>query len=241
MIAGAIAFVRSALFALLFYSFSALVVSVGALVMLVDRRAAAPTARLWSLGHAWLARHVLGIRTRIIGTLPQSDAIVAFRHESMFETIEVLRLFDRPAVFMKSELRRIPLWGWIAATNGAIFVERDAGATALRTMLTEAKAAHAAGRPLIIFPEGTRMPSGVPGEIMPGIAGIYKVLRLPIVPVALDTGRLAPRRAFRKRAGLVTYLVGEPIPPGLPREAMEAALKAGINAPTGNAALQQKP
>ena len=187
-------------------------------------------ARAWADFHHLCVRWLLGIRINIEGDVPRTGAIVAFKHEAFLETTEVLRLFERPAVVFKAELLRIPLWGRAALAHGVIPVEREAGATALRRMLKAARAAVAAGRPIIIFPEGTRVPPGEEPPLRPGVAGLYKSLALPLVPVAVDSGSVWPREGFAKRAGIVTIRVGEPIPPGLPRDEVEARVHAAINA-----------
>ena len=93
-----------------------------------------------------------------------------------------------------------------------------------------AEAAIAEGRPIIIFPEGTRVPPGETPPLQPGFAGLYRALKLPVVPVAVDSGRLAPRNSFVKRPGIVTFRFGAAIPPGLKRDEIEARVHAAINA-----------
>jgi 1-acyl-sn-glycerol-3-phosphate acyltransferase len=146
----------------------------------------------------------------------------------MYETIEMLLWLDRPAVVLKRELADLPGWGWVARRYGVIPVDRTGGAAALRRMLKAAEAAIAAGRPIVIFPEGTRVAPGEQPPLQPGFAGLYRSLRLPVVPVALDSGRLWPREGF-KSPGTVTVCFGEPIPPGLSRAEIEAAVHAAIN------------
>jgi 1-acyl-sn-glycerol-3-phosphate acyltransferase len=130
---------------------------------------------------------------------------------------------------MKAELMRIPVWGWIARRHGSIPVERDGSASALRAMMRAAEAAIAEAREIVIFPEGTRVPVGEAPALKPGVSGLYRLLKLPVVPVALDSGRLWPRRGFLKRPGTITLRFGAPIPPGLPRADFEARLHAAIN------------
>jgi 1-acyl-sn-glycerol-3-phosphate acyltransferase len=89
---------------------------------------------------------------------------------------------------LKRELADLPGWGAVARAYGVIPVDRDGGAAALRRMLSAAKAAVAAGRPILIFPEGTRVPPGQQPALQPGFAGLYKSLGIPVVPVALDSG-----------------------------------------------------
>lgn len=225
-----VSLVRSLTYITVFYIGSVLIVSGAALAGLIGRSALVRMARVWSRYHYWCVRYLLGIQVVVEGKLPQTGAIVAIKHESALDTIELLRLFHLPAVVMKAELFDIPVWGWVAAMHGSIPVARETGATALRRMLRAARDAIADDRPIIIFPEGSRVLHGERPAIKPGIVGIYKSLRVPIVPVALDSGRLWKRGELAKRAGIVTFRVGEAIPPGLDREEVEARIHAGINA-----------
>lgn len=221
---------RSIAFAAIFYG--------GTLFYVLAALAAAP----WSSGavraitHAWARYHrlccrwLLGIRTRVEGTPPRGPVLVAAKHQSMYETIEIVLLLDTPAVVMKRELADIPLWGRVAQRYGIIPIDRNGGAAALRHMLRAAGDASAAGRPMVLFPEGTRVSPGEQPPLQPGFAGLYRALGVPVVPLALDSGRLWPRHGFTRRAGVVTFRFGEPIPPGLPRKEVEERVHAAINA-----------
>ena len=224
--------VRSFAYALVFYVGSVPLVVLAALSIPFGQATVIALNRVWGRFHAWCVRWLLGIDVVIEGDLPQSGAIIAFKHEAMLETLEVARLFERPAVVFKAELLRIPLWGLVAQAHGVIPVARETGATALRRMLKAAREAVAAGRPVVIFPEGTRVPHGESPPLRPGIAGLYKALGLPVVPVAVDSGRVWPQ-SFVKHSGIVRIKVGETIPPGLSREDVEARVHAGINALNG--------
>jgi 1-acyl-sn-glycerol-3-phosphate acyltransferase len=225
-----VALIRSFLYTIFFYLGSIPLVIGAALSAIVGPPALWRASRLWAQYHYWCVRNILGIRVVVEGTFPTRDAIIAIKHEAALETIETLRLIDRPAVVMKAELFKIPVWGWVAERHGSIPVARETGSAALRRMLKAANAAMAAGRPIVIFPEGTRIPHGEAPPLRPGIAGLYKTLGVPIVPVALDSGQLWQRRRLIKRSGVVTIRIGEPIPNGLPRAEVEARVHAGINA-----------
>jgi 1-acyl-sn-glycerol-3-phosphate acyltransferase len=175
----------------------------------------------------------LGIRTQVDGTLPGGPVLYAIKHESMFETIDMPRMFNLPAVVTKRELFDIPCWGTAAKAYGMIPVDRDAGASALRAMITLAKSMSADGRPIIIFPEGTRVRHGEQMPLQSGFAGLYKLLGLPVVPIAVNSGKLTPKGKPWWHSGVMTYKVGETIPPGLPRDEVEARVLTAINALNG--------
>ena len=224
------AFLRSLLFALFFYTVSVLCVLAAFPASLFGSRALRGVTHVWVRLHRWCARFLLGITTRIEGTPPAAPALVAAKHQSMYETMELVLLLDEPAIIMKRELFDIPLWGWVARRYGIIPVDREGGAVALRRMMRAAEAAIAEGRPIVLFAEGTRVAVGERPLLQSGFAGLYRALKLPVVPVALDSGRLWPRRTFVKQPGIVTFRFGEPIPPGLGRGEIEAAVHEAINA-----------
>ena len=225
------ALLRSTLFAILFYPATLLMIVLAMPVALLrGRRGVRATAHGWTLFHRWCAANLLGVRTRIEGTFPTGPALVAAKHQAMYETMEFVVILDMPAIVMKRELSDLPLWGRLARAYGLIPVDREGGAAALRRMLRAAQQAVQDGRPIVIFPEGTRVAPGDHPALQPGFAGLYRALGLPVIPVALDSGRLLPRGRFVKRPGIVTMRIGETIPPGLPRKEAEAAVHAAINA-----------
>jgi 1-acyl-sn-glycerol-3-phosphate acyltransferase len=224
------AFLRSCLFALFFYPGTVVAVLMAIAVAPFGTRAVQAVTVGWARYHRLCATWLLGIRTLVEGTRPTGPAIVAIKHQSMYETLEIILLLDLPAVVMKRELTRIPLWGWVTLKYGIIAVDREAGAGALRQLLKDGRAAVEQGRPIAIFPEGTRVAPGDQPPLQPGFAGLYRTLKLPVVPLALNSGRLWPRNSFVKRPGIVTMRYGEPIPPGVPRDEIEARVHHAINA-----------
>ena len=220
---------RSALFALLFYPGTLLYVLAILCATPFGTRPVQYWVHAWAKFHYWLVRKILGIRFEWDGVIPDGPYLIAVKHQAMVEAVDTLRFANSPVVVMKRELSHMPLWGNAARAYGVIGVDREAGAAALREMMVEAKKAAAGGRPVIIFPEGTRTPVGQRPPLRPGFAGLYRVLGLPVVPIALDTGKLWPR-SFVKHAGTIHFKVGEIIPPGLKRDEVEARVHAAINA-----------
>ncbi|HEY0112339.1 MAG TPA: lysophospholipid acyltransferase family protein [Allosphingosinicella sp.] len=220
---------RSLLYALVFYPGTVVYVLSGFVAMPFGRGPVRAVADGWARFNRRCARFILGIRSRVEGEVPGAPVLVALKHQSMFETTEISLMLRNPATVMKSDLARIPLWGKLTQVYGMIAVDREGGGTALRKMLRSAQDAVAEGRPVAIFPEGTRVAPGKKPPLQPGFAGLYRSLDVAVVPVALDSGRLWPKHG-PKRPGVVTFRFGEPIPPGLPRKEMEARVHAAINA-----------
>jgi 1-acyl-sn-glycerol-3-phosphate acyltransferase len=223
-------FIRALLFAAFFYPGSVVAVLLAFPAAGFGQRALDRIAHGWAGYHRLCARLFLGIRSRVEGTIPAGTFLIAAKHQSMFETVDALLLLERPAVVLKRELADLPGWGWVAKRFGVIPVDRAGGAIALRRMLKAAQAAKAAGRPILIFPEGTRVAPGEQPPLQAGFAGLYRALGVPVVPIALDSGRIWPRRSFGKKPGTVTWLVGETIPPGLSRSEIEERVHRSINA-----------
>lgn len=220
--------IRSLLFALTFYPATALWVLAAILVSPLGSRPLVAVVKSWVRMHYWLASNLLGIRTQVDGTFPAEPHLLAVKHQSMYETIEMVRLTGVPVVVLKRELYDIPLFGFVTKCYGVIPVDRSAGAKALRDMLAQAKLARQSRRGVLIFPEGTRVRPGDAPPLRPGFAGLYRALGLPVIPVAVDSGWLWGR-GLVKRSGVVTFKVGETIPAGLDREEIEQRVHSAIN------------
>lgn len=228
-----VAFVRTCLFQIFFLGGSLLIVPLALLLGLIVPRDSGSVLRfigpqIWAGWFRLTSRVLAGVRIEIDGTIPPGPHLFALKHESALEAILTLWWFQRPAVVMKQELRAIPIWGLAAARHGSIFVDRQGSAGMLRDMMRRAQAAVAQGRPVVIFPEGTRVQVGEAPPLAAGFAGLYKMLKLPVVPIALDSGSVWPKR-FIKYPGTVHMQIAAPIPPGLPRAEVEARVHAAIN------------
>ncbi|MGK6354099.1 lysophospholipid acyltransferase family protein [Sphingomonas sp. DT-207] len=219
---------RTLSFSVAFYGLSVPIVLLAPMMALFGQRVFRRWVLAWTQYHAWCARHLAGIRTRIEGKPLTTPALYAAKHQSFFETFELVRMLDAPAVVMRQEYARIPVWGWAARRYGVIVIDRSGSATALRQMMREAKAASAEGRSVILFPEGTRSAMGETPRVQAGLAGLYRAVGLPVVPVALDTARVWPKHG-PMRPGLVTFRFGDAIPPGLKRDEIEARVHREIN------------
>ena len=219
---------RSIAFAVLFFGGSVLLGLLTPITRNWSQSANRWMCELWSGWQRWLVRRVLGIAVVVEGVVPAGAVLIAVKHEAMFEAVDLPTLVDHPAIFAKVELMKLPGWGRSGEVYGLVPVERDQGAKTLRKMIAAARAFAAIPRPLVIFPEGTRVAHGTRPALQSGFAGIYKLIGLPVVPIAVNSGPVF--RGFWKRRGTITYRVGEMIPAGLPREEIEARVHAAINA-----------
>jgi len=195
-----------------------------------DRRHCLRGMDRWNRMVNWLLRNIVGLRYEIRGLehVPAGPCIIAAKHQSAWETMVFHSLLDDPALVLKKELLRIPLYGTYARKVGMIAIDRAGGSAALRDMLRTARACADAGRPIVIFPEGTRVAPGEHRRLQAGVAALYDRLALPVIPVALNSGRFWGRRAFMKRPGTIVLAFQPPIPPGLPRKAFLEQLALAI-------------
>jgi len=223
------AVLRSLVYAAIFYPMTALWVLAGIVASLVGRRATLGVVLNWVEVHHWLVRNILRIEIRTAGRIPPGAHLIAVKHQSMLETLEMVRISNLPVIVMKKELADIPLFGWLTRRYGIIAVERSAGAKALRALVDEGRQAVATGRSVIIYPEGTRVRVGETPELRSGFAALYRALGLPVVPVAVDSG-VVWGRGLVHRSGTVTLKVGETVPAGLKRNEVEQRVHAAINA-----------
>lgn len=231
---------RALLFNIGFFAVTALLGVAGLPFLLAPRRLVMGFGRFWARCVLWLLRAVVGLDGEIRGRnkLPRGPCIIAMKHQSTWDTLILPVVFGDPAVVLKRELLFVPFYGWYAARAGSIAVDRRGGAAALRGMVAAARHAAAAGRPVVIFPEGTRTAPGRRLPYQPGVAALYQALGLPLVPAAVNSGLYWGRRAFVKRPGRIVLEFREPIAPGLSRRALMSELETRIE--TATAALERE-
>lgn len=226
-------FLRSLVFAIAFHVWTGFLCFALLWMLLLPRPKMVGVVR-WYLGTvAWMERVILGLDYRLIGRerLPtEGGYIIAAKHQSTWETMQLHLIFDDPAIVLKRELMRIPIWGWYAAKAGMIPVDRGSPTAALRSMVRNAQPVIKQQRPIAIFPQGTRTAPGAKAPYRPGVAMLYEKSGLPVVPVALNSGVFWPRHGFIKKPGTITVEILEPIPPGLSRSALMARLESDLEA-----------
>jgi 1-acyl-sn-glycerol-3-phosphate acyltransferase len=186
--------------------------------------------RNWTRATLFGMRWIGGARIRFEGLeyAPQGPALIAAKHQSMLDTMAPSLVLPKTAYVFKSELLKQPVLGWYLAHGKMIPVDREAQASALKNLIRHARAAIAGGRQIIIFPEGTRQEPGAPPDYKPGVAALYKDLKLPCTPVALNTGLIWPadNKSIHRGEAVIRFL--PPIPAGLSREDFMRELETRI-------------
>jgi 1-acyl-sn-glycerol-3-phosphate acyltransferase len=230
--------VRSVLFNVLFYFNLVVLLLVALATLALPRRAVLKVAELWGRSSVWMLRVVCGTKLefrgleRLSGARLKGPLIVAAKHQSIFETFALLRLFEDFTFIVKRELMWIPVFGWCMAKGRMIPVDRSAGSQALAKMTVRAREEIRGGRQLIIFPEGTRRAPGAEPRYKYGVAYLYAEIGVPCIPVALNSGLFWPRRAFRRLPGTIVVEFLEPIPPGLDKDEFFRRMETQIETAT---------
>lgn len=226
--------IRLIIFQIYFWGWSALINLAWLPALLMPRRVVARGMEIWASVSFWGLKHIVGLDFEVRGRehLPKGAALYAVKHMSMWETIAQHILLPDPAIIMKRELLNVPFYGWYAQKCEMIVIDRGGHAASLRNMIRTAQARLTAGRPVVIFPEGTRKLPGETPDYKPGIAALYTALNVPCVPVALNSGLFWARKGTRPREGRIIVEILPPIAPGLNRRDFMALLQSQIETAT---------
>lgn len=245
------AFIRSNIFNLAFYAWTAFGCVVFLPFLLMPRRIYVYIVHIWICGVTFLEKTILGLRYDIRGlnNLPASGSyIVAAKHQSPYETIKLRILFKDPAIVLKKELLSIPLWGWFLGKSDVIAIDRSTPDMAFRSLESGAARMMNQGRPIVIFPQGTRTwPDETTADkpYKSGVARVQAATGLPIVPMALNSGMFWPRSGWLKSGGTVVFEFLPAIAPGLEKQAVMDRLQQSLETATGQlmdeAVRMQKP
>ena len=219
-------FLRSIIFNALFYVWTAACSLAGLMTFMVPVERRFGPAKAWSRGTQKFLSIVAGIDQvhRGFDQLPDGPFIIACKHQSTWETTIFQGLLVYPAIVLKKEILSVPLLGPYCRLLDMIPVDRAAGPRAMRGMLKAAADAARKGRPIVIFPEGTRASESGRPVYQAGIYGLYNHLRIPVIPVALNSVAYWLNDSFVRRPGKIILEFLPAIEPGLKREAFMSRL-----------------
>jgi 1-acyl-sn-glycerol-3-phosphate acyltransferase len=214
-------FIRSIIFNVLFYANLTVLLIIALPTLVMNRSAVFRIGKVWAKSSLWLLKVVCHIHVEFRGleNIPNAPFIVAAKHQSAWETFALIMLFDDFCYILKRELTYIPLFGWYLWKADQIAVDRTSGSSAMAQAEIKAKQIFAEGRPLFIFPEGTRRPAGAPPKYKFGVAHLYDSGHVPCLPIALNSGLYWARRSLLKRPGIIIVDILPPIAPGMEKQA----------------------
>mgnify|MGYP006424314067 FL=1 len=160
-----------------------------------------------------MVRTIGGIRVQINGldNLPGEPGVMLAKHQSAWETLNLLPWFYPQSWVLKRELLKIPVFGWGLARLDPIAIDRSAGREALRQVIRQGRERLAQGHWVVIFPEGTRMEPGQRGRYQQGGALLACQAGVNVTPVAHNAGEHWPRRGIRLIPGTITVEIGPAI------------------------------
>ena len=211
-------FIRSVLFTILFYSTLILVFIIAIPTLILPSKATLMCGKLLAYIIIFLLRFILGVKVIFSGieNLKKNQRFfVASAHQSLLETFILQAPLQYPIFILKKELLKIPLFGWYLKKIGSIDIVRDTTTKDNLNFFDKIKNnIEISKRPLLIFPQGTRVKFGERAPFKKGAGRIYEVLNLPCVPVALNTGKVWPKNSFFKYNHDIRISFLEPIEPG---------------------------
>lgn len=227
--------IRSILFNILFYGLWTPLVCISmAPCLIFPRGFTVWVASMYQSVSYYMAKYILGIDYEVRGLehRPSTGAyIVASKHQSAYETLLLYALFGDPTIILKKELLSLPLFGWFLKKLDVIAIDRGNSAAAKASLQTGAAKMKAQGRPIVIYPQGTRVAVDATTAEKPykgGISKIYAQTDLPVLPVALNTGLYWPRNSFWKHPGKVIVEFLPLIPAGEEPESIVRRLESII-------------
>lgn len=196
----------------------------------LSHKQAVKVPKRWANSTHWFHKVLVGTHMEVEGleNIPEGGCIMASKHQSIWEFYTIYALVPDGAFVLKSELMKIPFFGWFVGKLVHIPIRRGEKGVAMRRMIRDAAVEIEKNRQIIIFPEGTRRSPGAEPNYRYGITRLYMDLNAPVVPIALNSGLYWPRRKFIRRPGTIRIKFLEPIQPGLSAEAFSEELERRI-------------
>lgn len=179
-----------------------------------NRKIISRIGRIWSAVVLSALQYICHINYKVqgAGNLPKEPFLVACKHQSMWETIYLMWLLNKPVFIIKKQLTLIPFYGWYLSWMGMIAIDRKQGISALKLIIKKVHDSLKNNRSIVIFPEGTRCAVGEKPDLQSGIVAIYQSQKdVPIVPMAMDSGKFWKTNQWLRYPGTVTVQIGEPI------------------------------
>ncbi len=198
--------------------------------VLVSRYYTRLVVRYWSKTILILLKNILSIKIHFNNKYLEDNKgqIIAANHQSVFDTIFFLAVFDKTIYIMKKELIFIPLYGWYAMRSGNVFIDRRKKIESIKKLSKDIYGYINKGYKVIIFPEGTRQKSNIIGDIKPGAYLLQNILKMPIFPVYIGSGNTWPKNSLKMKKKNIFIKSLKPIPYGITKKKFKLDLKKSL-------------
>ena len=224
--------IRNFLFSLLFFTGIIFISIIFLPSFFLPKQVVLVGGKLMGYWTGFCLRFVMSVKISIKGKeniINNEKFFIAASHQSMFETFYLQTIFNSPVFILKKELLIIPIFGWYLKKIGSISIKRNkVTKDNLGFFYDVSKMIANSNRPLIIFPQGTRV---LPDERPPfkkGASRIYEQLNIACQPVAINSGYVWPKKGEKKTNKTITISILKPIPSGLSKEVFIKSLENDI-------------
>jgi 1-acyl-sn-glycerol-3-phosphate acyltransferase len=208
--------VLSLIFIVQMYLSMVILALIFAIPALLSRDMAFAAVHVYCRWVRWTAALLVGLRSEIRGPVPQTEVLIAAKHQSFFDIILLCSVLPRPKFIMKRELIWAPFVGQYALRIGCIPVDRGKRGAAITKMKEDVQKGAALPGQLVIYPQGTRVAPGEARQYKMGTGLLYDQLGQACVPAATNVGVFWPKRGILRHPGLAVMEFLPAIAPGLP-------------------------
>ena len=224
--------IRNSLFSILFFTGIIFISLIFLPAFLLPRKIVLIGGKLMGYWTGFCLRLVLSVKISIKGEeniINNKKFFIAASHQSMFETFYLQTIFNSPVFILKKELLLIPIFGWYLKKIGSISIKRNKVTKDNLGFFNDiSQMINKSNRPLIIFPQGTRVPPSERPSFKKGASRIYEELNITCQPIAINSGYVWPKKGSKNSNKTITISILKPIPAGLSKENFIQVLEKNI-------------
>ena len=224
--------IRNSLFSILFFTGIIFISLIFLPAFFLPRKVVLIGGKLMGYWTSFCLKFVLSVKISIKGKeniVNNEKFFIAASHQSMFETFYLQTIFNSPVFILKKELLIIPIFGWYLKKIGSISIKRNKVTKDNLSFFGDiSQIVDNSNRPLIIFPQGTRVPPNERPSFKKGASRIYKELNVTCQPVAINSGYVWPKKGYKNSNKTIIISILKPIPAGLSKENFIQVLEKNI-------------
>ena len=224
--------IRNSLFSILFFTGIIFISLIFLPAFFLPRKIVLIGGKLMGYWTGFCLRLFLSVKISIKGKeniINNKKFFIAASHQSMFETFYLQTIFNSPVFILKKELLIIPIFGWYLKKIGSISIKRNKITKDNLGFFNDiSQIINKSNRPLIIFPQGTRVPPSERPSFKKGASRIYEELNITCQPVAINSGYVWPKKGSKNINKTITISILRPIPAGLSKENFIQVLEKNI-------------